>query len=100
MLQLPHNLIGIIQRNVYTDSQHSPAGFIFSSLFLLLDKKEPVKFEQQQKHARNSQVGGKPRECDVQVKKKKFIIKEGVYNCVTVNKSIKMAHIGSFGLLL
>lgn len=48
-----------------------------------------------------SQLGGKLRECDVQVKKKVCKKKKkGVYNYVTVNKSIKMTEIRSFGLLL
>lgn len=54
------------------------------------DKEEPAKF-QQKKHTGNSQVGGKPREYDVQVRKKKFIIKRKKYTTVsnTVNKSSK-----------
>lgn len=67
--------------------------------FLLLDKKESAKFQQKTMQGIVSQLGGKPRECDVQVEKKS-LSKKRVHTTVsnTVNKSIKMAENGSVGL--
>lgn len=45
-----------------------------------------VKFEQQQKHARNSQVGWKPKECDDKWKKKS-LLKKRVYTTVSLSIS-------------
>ena len=53
------------------------------------DKEEPAKF-QQKKHTSNSQVGGKPREYDVQVGKTKVYHKKYTTVSNTVNKSSKV----------